>query len=171
MFLRCRYTLLHRRTDLGDLGSHETYEVGRGDFKLQSAYAGAYVYVAVLHAARMYVCREPLLHAYGRAAAADISRRGQQLLHVQHLDAFVSRSLGRGLKINFVVARHHTYDVSRAVAREYQRLEYGGDILAQLLGHMCCGEVLLVNGIGYEFIRYAGLVEQACRICLFDLLL
>ncbi len=96
---------------------------------------------------------------------------GSSSLHVQHLDAFVSRGLGRGLKINLVVARDHTYDMPRAVAREYQRLEYGGDILAQLLGHMCCGEVLLVNGIGYKFIRYAGLVEQACRICLFDLLL
>ena len=113
MFLRCGYTLLHWRTDLGDLGSHETYEVGRGDFKLQPAYAGAYVYVVVFHAARMYVCREPLLHAYGRASAADISRRGQQLLHVQHLDAFVSRSLGCGLKIHLVVARNNTYDVSR----------------------------------------------------------
>lgn len=47
---------MHRGAYLGDLGTDEPYQVGGGDTQLQAAYAGANIYVVVLHALEwMYV--------------------------------------------------------------------------------------------------------------------
>ena len=115
--LSCRHmSLLHRRAYLGHFCPYETHQIGRGDTQLQTAYAGADIYVAVLHACSVYVCREPLFHTYGRTPAAYVSCRREQILHVEHLDSFVARDLCRGLQVDLVVARYHAYYMSRTVA-------------------------------------------------------
>ena len=69
--------------DIGD-------KVGRGNFELKAADAGADVDGLEIKGCRMEVGRKRLLHADGRASSADIAGDAQKVLHRDHLDLFVA---------------------------------------------------------------------------------
>ena len=113
--------------------------------------------------------RKGLFHPHGRAAAPDIARHGQQLLHRDQVDLLVARDTGRGLQIDLVVSGHDTDEIARPVALEYQRLKNTLDRLPELCGHMRGREVRFIHLIRYEFVCDLRAVEQPRGICLFHL--
>ena len=150
------------------LGLGDAQEVGWGDLDLEATHTGTDVDVGVLVAGVVHVGGEVLLHADGRAAATDVAGEGQELLHGDHLALLVARYLGGELEVDGGIAGDDAHEVAGAVALQDEGLEHLGDVFAQRLGYMGCGEVALIYLVGDELVGYLGLVEQAGCIGLLD---
>ena len=146
----------------------ESYELRRGDFQLEAADAGADVDGRKRRGRGVDVGRKLFFHADRRAAATDVTRHGQQLLHRDQVGLLVARYACGGLEVDLVVGGHHAYEIPRAVAPQHEGLEYASYIFAQLFGHVRRCEVFFINPVRDEFIGYLSAVEQAGRIGLFD---
>ena len=146
----------------------ESYELRRGDFQLEAADAGADVDGRKRRGRGVDIGRKLFFHADRRAAATDVTRHGQQLLHRNQVGLLVARYACGGLEVDLVVGGHHAYEMPRAVAPQHEGLEYASYIFAQLFGHVRRCEVFFINPVRDEFIGYLSAVEQAGRIGLFD---
>ena len=146
----------------------ESYELRRGDFQLEAADAGADVDGRKRRGRGVDIGRKLFFHADRRAAATDVTRHGQQLLHRDQVGLLVARYACGGLEVDLVVGGHHAYEIPRAVAPQHEGLEYASYIFAQLFGHVRRCEVFFINPVRDEFIGYLSAVEQAGRIGLFD---
>ena len=69
----------------------ESYELRRGDFQLEAADAGADVDGRKRRGRGVDVGRKLFFHADRRAAATDVTRHGQQLLHRNQVGLLVAR--------------------------------------------------------------------------------
>lgn len=139
-----------------------------GDFQLEAADAGADVDGRKRRGRGVDIGRKLFFHADRRAAATDVTRHGQQLLHRNQVGLLVARYACGGLEVDLVVGGHHAYEMPRAVAPQHEGLEYASYIFAQLFGHVRRCEVFFINPVRDEFIGYLSAVEQAGRIGLFD---
>ena len=146
----------------------ESYELRRGDFQLEAADAGADVEGRKRRGRGVDIGRKLFFHADRRAAATDVTRHGQQLLHRDQVGLLVARYACGGLEVDLVVGGHLAYEIPRAVAPQHEGLEYASYIFAQLFGHVRRCEVFFINPVRDEFIGYLSAVEQAGRIGLFD---
>ena len=126
----------------------ELYQVAWSQFELQASHSCTDIDMVEFEASLMDESRECFLHAYGRAAASDISRQRQQLLHRDEVTAFVSRGFCSLFKVEFVVARDDAYEITDFVAFQHQGLEHLVNVLTQLVSDMLRPEVVLVHLVG-----------------------
>lgn len=138
------------------------------DFELEPADAGAHVDDVEQLAGLMDEGGEGLLHADGRASAADVACERQQFLHRDEVATLVARDFGRLLQIHFLVARNDADEVSCLVAFQHQRLEHLVDVLAQLVGDMLRTEVVFIDFVGYQLIMDFLLVQEPARVGFVD---
>ncbi len=107
-------------------------------------------------------------HAYGRAAAADISRGGEKFFHGYHLRFFVAGNLGGFLEVNFAVAGYYAYEETCAVTAEHKRLEHAFDRFAETFRDMVGGEVIGIHLVWHQSVCHAFSVKNPGGIGLFS---
>ena len=108
-------------------------------------------------------------HADGRAAAADVARRREQLLQGEKLALLVARRAGGHLQVDLVLAGDDADEMPRPVAAQNDGLEHLLDVFAQARRHVHGAEVALVDGVGNQFVGNARSVEQAGSVGLVGL--
>ena len=138
------------------------------DFELEPADAGAHVDDVEQLAGLMDEGGEGLLHADGRASAADVACERQQFLHRDEVATLVARDFGGLFQVHFLVARDDADEMSCLVAFQHQRLEHLVDVLSQLVGDMLCPEVVLIHLVRNQLILDLLLVQEPARIGFVD---
>ena len=110
-------------------------------------------------------CGKRFFHADRRAAATDIARKGQKLLHMYHGAALVTGYACRNLQVHFHGAGDHAHKQPAAVSAENKSLEHAVKVLPKLLCHMGRFKVVFVNFIWHKGILNTRCVKKPRGIC------
>ena len=84
----------------------------------------------------MDICREKLLHAYGRTAAAYIACDGDKILHRYHFGLFISGNSGSFFQIDFIINGNNTYKITGLITVQHEGLEYCSMVESEDIGGM-----------------------------------
>lgn len=143
---------------------HESHERSRWNFELQAPHSSTHEDVLKVVARLVEIGRKSFFHANRRTSAANISGRGQQLFHVNHLHFLVSAHFGRLFQVDLFGARDDAHEEARLVATQNESFEHLLDVLPYCSGKVLGSQIVLVDFIGHEFIGYARVVEQSRSI-------
>ena len=109
-------------------------------------------------------CKYPNCLEAGSIGSASIS-----FSYLYHLHLLVARHLRQCLQIHLPVSRDHAHNMPCPVTVQHQCLEYACDILSQTVRNVLRRQIVLIEFVRNQTVSYAGLVQEACGICLFYL--
>ena len=145
--------------------AHKVYECLRSNAQLKAADSGRDVDGVPQQGALMDECGKRFFHADRRAAATDIARKGQKLLHMYHGAALVAGDTRSNLQVHFHGAGDYAHKQPATVSAENKSLEHAVKVLSQFLRYMRSLKVLFINFIWHKGILNPRSVKKPRGIC------